>query len=131
MEDKKKKQRGLGRGIGALFNEDITENYEKPSFLDDKKEENPSENVVMLKLREVEPNPKQPRRTFQQEKLEALADSLKNHGMIQPVLVKKNKNGMHTIIAGERRWRASRIAGLTQVPAIIKELSDEEAAVFL
>ena len=126
MEDKKKKQRGLGRGIGALFNEDITESYEKPSFLDDKKEENESDKVVMLKIRDVEPNPKQPRRTFEQEKLEALADSLKTHGVIQPVLVKKNKNGMHTIIAGERRWRASKLAGLTEIPCIIKDFDEKE-----
>lgn len=127
MEDKKKKQRGLGRGIGALFNEDITPAYENSSFLDDLKgDKNASDKVVMLKIRDIEPNPKQPRRTFDKEKLEALAESLKTHGVIQPVLVKKNPNGMHTIIAGERRWRASKLAHLTEIPCIIKEFDEKE-----
>ncbi len=127
MEDKKKKQRGLGRGIGALFNEDITPAYEKSSFLEEIQDEKiASGKVVMLKLRDIEPNPKQPRRNFDKEKLEALAESLKTHGVIQPVLVKKNENGMYTIIAGERRWRASKLAKLSEIPCIIKEFDEKE-----
>ncbi len=123
----KKKQRGLGRGIGALFNEDITPAYENSSFLDDiQDDKKTADKVVMLKIRDIEPNKKQPRRTFDTEKLEALADSLKTHGVIQPVLVKKNKNGMHTIIAGERRWRASKLAHLTEIPCIIKDFDEKE-----
>lgn len=123
----KKKQRGLGRGIGALFNEDITPAYEKSSILEEIQENKKvSGSVVMLKVRDIEPNPKQPRRNFDLEKLEALSESLKTHGVIQPVLVKENKNGMYTIIAGERRWRASKLAGLKEIPCIIKEFDEKE-----
>lgn len=127
MEDKKKKQRGLGRGIGALFNEDITPAYENSSFLEEiQDEKTASDKVVMLKLRDIEPNPKQPRRNFDKEKLEALSESLKTHGVIQPVLVKKNENGMYTIIAGERRWRASKLAKLSEIPCIVKDFDEKE-----
>jgi len=129
-EKKTKKTRGLGRGINALFDTPST----TPSYSEDlfaakadfeEMEIDPSK-IVIIKLRDVEPNPKQPRRNFDQEKLEALADSLKTHGVIQPILVKKNDNGMHTIIAGERRWRAAKLAGLEEVPCIIKDFGEKE-----
>lgn len=130
MEEKKntKKTARLGKGIGALF-ENVAADYEinNNSGLDfENSKEIDLSKVVMLKLRDIEPNPKQPRKTFDKEKLEALASSLKTHGMVQPILVQKRDNGMYTIIAGERRWRASKLANLTEVPCIIKEFDEKE-----
>ena len=131
MEEKKntKKTARLGKGIGALF-ENVATDYDvntKNSGIDfGGSEEVDLSKVVMLKLRDIEPNPKQPRKTFDKEKLEALASSLKTHGMVQPILVQKRPNGMYTIIAGERRWRASKLANLAEVPCIIKEFDEKE-----
>ena len=80
----------------------------------------------MLPLHKVEPNPDQPRRDFDEEELEALADSISTHGMIQPLTVRETANGYYQIIAGERRWRAARIAGLGEVPAVIMEADDKK-----
>lgn len=137
MENKKtKKTRGLGKGLGALFEnasikeenfENSFEEKEEKDFLNETTEENfdPSK-VVMLKLRDIEPNPNQPRKTFDPEKLQTLADSLKVHGMFQPILVQKNQNGMFLIIAGERRWRAAKLAKLKEIPCIIKDYEKQE-----
>ena len=83
--------------------------------------------VMELDLNKIEPNRKQPRKHFDETALEELATSLKNYGMIQPVVVKKNKEGYYELIAGERRWRAAKIAGLTKIPAIIKKWEEGEA----
>ncbi|MEE0702354.1 MAG: ParB/RepB/Spo0J family partition protein [Anaerotignum sp.] len=83
--------------------------------------------VMELDLNKIEPNRKQPRKYFDETALEELATSLKNYGMIQPVVVKKNKEGYYELIAGERRWRAAKIAGLTKIPAIIKKWEEGEA----
>ena len=137
MENKKtKKTRGLGKGLGALFEnasikeenfENSFEEKEEKDFLNETTEENfdPSK-VVMLKLRDIEPNPNQPRKTFDPEKLQTMADSLKVHGMFQPILVQKNQNGMFLIIAGERRWRAAKLAKLKEIPCIIKDYEKQE-----
>ena len=104
------KKTGLGKGLDALFSTPIIE------------EEQIQENDVLknLKITEVEPNRDQPRKKFDQESLEELAESIKMYGVIQPIVVTK-KDGYYSIIAGERRWRASKIAGLTEIPAIIRE----------
>ena len=104
------KMTGLGKGLDALFSTPIIE------------EEQMQENDVLknLKIIEVEPNRDQPRKKFDQESLEELAESIKMYGVIQPIVVSK-KDGYYGIIAGERRWRASKIAGLTEIPAIIRE----------
>lgn len=107
------KQRGLGRGLGALIG--------------DFQEEPESGAVTKLPLQKVEPNPDQPRRTFDEEELQALADSIAAHGILQPLAVRASGGGFYQIIAGERRWRAARMAGLTQVPAIIIEADDRKA----
>ena len=135
-KDKKiKKPRGLGKGINALFESPVADNSKTDVFAADdvfsvkagfEEEAYDASKVVKIKLRDIEPNPKQPRRNFEKEKLEALADSLKTHGIIQPILVKKNDNGMYTIIAGERRWRASKIAGIDELPCIIKDFDEKE-----
>ena len=110
------KKGGLGRGIDSLL-------------IDNSIEENSSSQAVMLSLLDIEPNKEQARKQFDDAALSELADSISQHGVLQPLLVRPIFGGGYQLIAGERRWRASRIAGLTQVPAIIKELSDEEAAV--
>lgn len=123
---KGKSKKGLGRGLGAYF-----DNVE-PAPIPAKKspvaqaEPTQKDGVVTLKLRDVEPNPDQPRKVFDKEKLQALADSIMEHGLIQPILVKKNDSGMYTIIAGERRWRASKLAGLKEVPCIIGDYTERE-----
>ena len=103
------KMTGLGKGLDALFG---------PA----PEEEQMQENDILknLKITEVEPDRDQPRKRFDQESLEELADSIKEYGLIQPIVVSK-KDGYYSIIAGERRWRASKIAGLTEIPAIVRE----------
>lgn len=107
------KGRAIGRGLGSLFEENSLD---------------VSGGVSELRLSEIEPNRDQPRKAFDQEALEELAESIRQHGLIQPILVRPGKNGIYSIIAGERRWRASRLAGLVKVPVIIKECSDEQTA---
>ena len=103
------KMSGLGKGLDALFG---------PAPEEDQMQEN--DTLKNLKLTEVEPNRDQPRKNFDQEALEELAESIKEYGLIQPIVVTK-KDGYYGIVAGERRWRASKIAGLTEIPAIIRE----------
>ena len=107
-------QKGLGRGLGALLG-DLTEEPESTGVL------------KTLPLHKIEPNPNQPRRDFDDEELEALAESIRQHGIIQPLTVREMPNGYYQIIAGERRWRASRLAGLDEVPVVIMEADDRKA----
>lgn len=108
------KKGGLGRGLDALF-------------ADNSIEEIASTSAVKLKIMDIEPNRDQPRKIFDEDALAELADSIAKHGVIQPLLVRPMPDGSYQLIAGERRWRASRMAGLTEVPVVIKELSDDEA----
>lgn len=117
----KKKKTGLGRGLGALFNEVDDKTSVKELINNEEKE-----GVVTLKIIDVAPNPSQPRRHFDADKLSSLADSIKEHGVVSPILVKKAEKGMYLIVAGERRWRASKLAGLREIPCIIKDYSDKE-----
>lgn len=110
------KKGGLGRGLDSLLS-------------DNSLEETSAAQPVILNLMEIEPNKDQARKKFDDEALSELADSIAQHGVLQPLLVRPIIGGGYQLVAGERRWRASRIAGLTQVPAIIKELSDTDAAV--
>ena len=103
---------GLGKGLDALFQDNGTE----------------SGNNTTLRLSEVEPNKNQPRKHFDDEALASLADSVREHGVLQPLLVRPIPNGKYQIIAGERRWRACRMLGLSEVPVIIKEMEDVTAA---
>lgn len=106
-------KKGLGKGLGALFTE------EHISL------EQPESGIVELNISQVEPNKNQPRKTFDAEKIELLAASIQEHGLIQPIIVTKNKNGLYTIVAGERRWRAAKKAGLSTISAVIKDYSDQ------
>lgn len=113
------KMTGLGKGLDALFGGAQIE----PSVEEKEEIIESSENLKSLKITEVEPNREQPRKTFNQESLEELAESIKTYGVIQPIVVSK-KEGYYSIVAGERRWRAAKIAGLEEIPAIIRD--DEE-----
>ncbi len=110
------KKSGLGRGLDSLL-------------FDNSLEETSGASPVKLNLMDIEPNKEQARKHFDEEALSELADSIAQHGVLQPLLVRPMIGGGYQLVAGERRWRASRIAGLTQVPVVIKELSDTEAAV--
>ncbi len=110
------KKSGLGRGLDSLL-------------MDNSLDETSSAQAVKLSLMEIEPNKEQARKIFDEDALSELADSIAQHGVLQPLLVRPLIGGGNQLIAGERRWRASRIAGLTEVPVIIKELTDTEAAV--
>ena len=105
------KSRGLGKGLDALFADSATENAGE---------------VNTIRISEIEPNLSQPRKDFDEAALSELADSIAAHGVLQPLLVRPTPNGTYQIVAGERRWRAARLAGLSEVPVLIKELSDEE-----
>ena len=104
------KQRGLGRGLGAL--------------IDDFSAPETQQEVTRLPLQKVEPNPNQPRRRFDEEELQSLADSIAEHGILQPLAVRAMEGGFYQIIAGERRWRAARLAGLKEVPVVVVEADD-------
>lgn len=119
--------KGLGRGLDAFFGEDNNETIEKVTKRTNKqeKEDNVIEKVVELNITEVEPMLNQPRKVFDKEKMEELTDSIRENGVIQPILVVKDSNG-YTIVAGERRWRAAKAAGLETIPAIIKDYTDNK-----
>lgn len=106
--------KGLGKGLGALLGDFSEEPIEKSAY-------------QMLPLYKVEPNPDQPRQDFDEEELQALADSISVHGVIQPLTVRQLPSGYYQIIAGERRWRAARLANLSDIPAIIIEADDKKA----
>ena len=104
------KKGGLGKGLSAIFLEN----------------DNESAGSTVLPISEIEPNRSQPRHDFDEESLRELADSIAVHGVLQPLLVRPMPEGGYQLVAGERRWRASRMAGLLEVPVIIKEMSDSE-----
>ncbi|MED9890646.1 ParB/RepB/Spo0J family partition protein [Ruminococcus champanellensis] len=101
---------GLGRGYETLFSDNTTE----------------VQNLSTLRVAEIEPNREQPRKSFDDGAIAALADSIREHGMIQPILVRPLENGSYQIVAGERRWRAARMLGLEEVPVTIRAMSDQE-----
>ena len=106
--------KGLGKGLGALLGESAMQPVNQQSPL-------------LLPLQKIEPNRLQPRRNFDEEELSALADSIRQHGVIQPLTVRLLDSGYYQIIAGERRWRAARLAGLREVPVVVIEADDKKA----
>lgn len=104
--------KGLGKGLGALLGD-----FDAPQ---------PTEGVTSVSIYKVEPNPDQPRRSFDEEALQTLADSITAHGIVQPLTVRELPNGYYQIIAGERRWRAARLAGLSEVPIVVIEADDRK-----
>lgn len=109
------KKRGLGKGLDAIFAENA---------------EGTVENAVTMKISEIEPNREQPRKEFDNEALAELADSISQHGILQPLLLRPIMSGGYRIVAGERRWRAARMAGLTEVPVVIREMTDAQEMVY-
>ena len=105
-------KKGLGKGLGALLSVDGIPETQKDS-------------VVELKINDISPNSEQPRKRFNEDALQELADSIKENGVIQPIIVSKRGSG-YRIVAGERRWRASRLAGLKVIPAIVRDLTDQQ-----
>lgn len=125
MSEKKKstgttsKRRGLGRGLGALIQTESLPEEENTGGQD-------QSGIQEIELRMIEPDKNQPRKTFDEEALEELAASLKEYGMLQPLIVQKSGDDRYQIIAGERRWRAAKRAGLEKVPVLIKEFAPQE-----
>lgn len=107
------KKGGLGKGLEALFAENAMEDEGR---------------TVTLPIGEIVPNRAQPRKQFDDEALAELAESIASHGVLQPLLVRPLTDGSYQLVAGERRWRASRMAGLAEVPVVVREMSDREAA---
>ena len=105
--------KGLGKGLGALLGDFVEEPVEQSAYRE-------------LPIYKIEPNPDQPRREFDEVELQALADSITVHGVIQPLTVREMPNGYYQIIAGERRWRAARLAGLSDVPVVVMEADDRK-----
>lgn len=112
-------KRGLGQGLSALF-EKTDNNYLT--------EADNNADVTKIKTALLEPRRDQPRKHFDREQLQALASSIAEHGIIQPIIVSRGKNGYYDIIAGERRWRAAKLAGLKEVPAIVREYDEKQVA---
>lgn len=106
------KNKGLGKGLDALFEDNSFDITEK--------------SVFEARVSDIEPDKNQPRRDFDEEALQELADSISQHGVISPLVVTRIDDGRYRIIAGERRWRASKLAGLETVPVVVKEYTDEE-----
>ena len=109
------KKRGLGKGLDAIFAENTAES---------------TEGAVSVRIGDIDPNRDQPRKEFDSEALSELADSISQHGVLQPLLLRPMPTGGYRIVAGERRWRAARMAGLTEVPAVIREMTDAEEMLF-
>lgn len=111
-------KRGLGKGIDAMISGDDTK--AKKVVKEVIKE------VDTIDINKIEPNSNQPRKKFNEDKIHELAESIKQHGLIEPLIVQKGKKGFYTIIAGERRWRAAREAGVKEIPVVVKEYSDQQ-----
>lgn len=109
------KKRGLGKGLDAIFAENS---------------ETGTDNAVNIRIGEINPNREQPRKEFDNEALAELADSISQHGILQPLLLRPLVSGGYRIVAGERRWRAARMAGLSEVPAIVRDMTDTEEMLF-
>ena len=115
-------KKGLGKGLGSLLGggdiEEITSEV---------KEEKKGD-IITVRTSSIEPNKKQPRSNFDEEKINSLAESITEHGLIQPIIITPTQNGKYKIVAGERRWRAAKKAKLKEIPALIREYSDEQVA---
>ena len=110
------KKSGLGRGFDAIFADNSVEDISTGN------------STTKVKLLDIEPNREQPRKQFDEEALSELSDSIAQHGVLQPLLVRPMPDGGYQLVAGERRWRASRMAGLTEVPVVIRDLTDAQVA---
>ncbi|WP_066713790.1 ParB/RepB/Spo0J family partition protein [Clostridium sp. Marseille-P299] len=114
-------KKGLGKGLDSL----ITDKFDNQRETVNKSSEENVSRETLININKIEPNKSQPRKAFEEDALQELADSIKQHGIIQPLIVQK-KGKLYEIIAGERRWRAARLAGLKEVPVLVKDYSDQE-----
>lgn len=136
-----KAKRGLGKGLGAFFGDEVvqevtrdqmsekgelrdSENGDNPAV--QKKEEDKESGEIFVKVSRIEPNHEQPRKDFKEEQLQELADSIRQYGVLQPLLVQK-RGDLYEIIAGERRWRAAKMAGIKEIPVVIREYGKQQA----
>lgn len=136
-----KAKRGLGKGLGAFFGDEVvqevtrdqmsekgelkdSENGDNPAA--QKKEEDKESGEIFVKVSRIEPNHEQPRKDFKEEQLQELADSIRQYGVLQPLLVQK-RGDLYEIIAGERRWRAAKMAGIKEIPVVIREYGKQQA----
>lgn len=115
-------KKGLGKGLGSLFSEQDIEAVTSET------KQSAEGDIRNIKISLIEPNKKQPRRHFDEEKIKALSASIKEHGLIQPIIITPSKNGMYKIVAGERRWRAAKKAKLSEIPAVVRKYNEEEVA---
>lgn len=115
------KKKGLGKGLGALFNDSSSDIVAEIDNIGKS-----GEKVTILPLMDIEPNKNQPRKDFDADKLAALSASIEEHGVVSPILVTPTANGTYKIVAGERRWRASKLAGLRDIPCIIRDFEEKK-----
>ena len=111
-------RKGLGKGIDAMISGDNTKTKQVVKEV--------VKEVDTIDINKIEPNNNQPRKNFNEDKIQELAESIKQHGLIEPLIVQKGKKGFYTIIAGERRWRAAREAGVKEIPVVVKDYSDQQ-----
>ncbi len=111
-------RKGLGKGIDAMISGDNTKTKQVVKEV--------VKEVDKIDINKIEPNNNQPRKNFNEDKIHELAESIKQHGLIEPLIVQKGKKGFYTIIAGERRWRAAREAGVKEIPVVVKDYSDQQ-----
>jgi len=111
-------RKGLGKGIDAMISGDNTKTKQVVKEV--------IKEVDTIDINKIEPNNNQPRKNFNEDKIHELAESIKQHGLIEPLIVQKGKKGFYTIIAGERRWRAAREAGVKEIPVVVKDYSDQQ-----
>ena len=123
MAEKKPKKSGLGKGLNALFSEPAGEIV---SGIDNIGAQENEKKVSIIPLVDIEPNKNQPRKNFEEDKLVALCESIKEHGVVSPIIVTPTQNGTYKIVAGERRWRASKMAELHEIPCIIRDFKEQQ-----
>ena len=131
MPESKKQKKGLGKGLNALFMENSGTDSESELDIIHEIEQigapaADGKQVVTLKIIDIEPNKGQPRKHFDPDKLEALSKSIREHGVVQPILVTPTNSGTYRIVAGERRWRAAKMAGLKEMPCIIRKFEKQK-----
>ncbi|MCB7319374.1 ParB/RepB/Spo0J family partition protein [Lacrimispora sp. 210928-DFI.3.58] len=122
-------KKGLGKGLGAIFGEDVVKESKEEAEkvkAETARKENEKGQELLIKIGLIEPNKEQPRKDFNEEQLKELAESIKNYGILQPLLVQK-KGSFYELIAGERRWRAAKLAGIKEVPVVLREYSKQQA----
>ena len=128
----KNKKGGLGKGLDALFDNRapiVESSQNKNPDFSDEKDSTSIDKVMYININDIKPNDNQPRKHFNEEKIQELASSIIEHGIIQPLVLRKIDNERYEIVAGERRWRAARAAGLEKVPSIIRDFTILKTAI--